>query len=67
MPEPECLARGLVFAVCATLGPIAAPMASGTDRLNWIIPVALLVPAVRFTRCYPEYVKQRAATARVGV
>ncbi|MEW2488009.1 hypothetical protein [Streptomyces sp. NPDC048411] len=42
-------------------------MTSGTGRLNWIIPVALLVLAVRFTRCYPEYVKQSAATARVGV
>ncbi|WP_327248009.1 hypothetical protein [Streptomyces sp. NBC_01320] len=42
-------------------------MTSGTDWPNGIIPVALLVLAVRLTRHYREYVKQRAAMARAGV
>ncbi|MGW7003588.1 hypothetical protein ACWGCW_12340 [Streptomyces sp. NPDC054933] len=50
---------GLVFAVTAILGLVALHVRAGTDWLNWIIPVALLVGAVRITRWYPEYVRRK--------
>ncbi|MFG2888312.1 hypothetical protein [Streptomyces sp. NPDC048248] len=41
-----------VFAVIALLGWLALRFTSGDDWLNWVIPVALIVLAVRFTRNY---------------
>lgn len=43
-----------VFVVTAILGLVAVHAKSGSDWLNWVIPVALLVLAVRFTSWYPE-------------
>ncbi|MGI5253826.1 hypothetical protein [Actinacidiphila glaucinigra] len=53
------LVWGLVFAITAVLGLIALRVAAGTDWLNWVIPVALLVLAVRFTEWYPARVHER--------
>ncbi|MDX3093426.1 hypothetical protein PV417_02410 [Streptomyces sp. ME19-03-3] len=58
------LVWGLVFAVTAVLGLVALRVAAGTDWLNWVIPVALLVLAVRFTEWYPERVRERVHRAQ---
>jgi hypothetical protein len=50
---------GLVFAITAILGLIALHVSSGTDWLNWVIPIILLVLAVRFTRWYPAYMRSQ--------
>ncbi|GAA1915423.1 hypothetical protein [Streptantibioticus ferralitis] len=50
---------GLVFAVIAILGLVALHVRTGTDWLNWIVPVALLAVAVRITRWYPQYVRRK--------
>lgn len=51
---------GGVFLVTALLGLLALHLGSGTDWLNWVIPIALLVAAFRFTRWYPAHVRARA-------
>ncbi|MFE5136222.1 hypothetical protein ACFRDV_00900 [Streptomyces fagopyri] len=51
---------GGVFLVTALLGLLALRVASGADWLNWVIPIAMLVAAVRFTKWYPERVRARA-------
>ncbi|QMU80330.1 hypothetical protein GXW83_16720 [Streptacidiphilus sp. PB12-B1b] len=51
---------GLVFAVTAILGLVALHVSSGTDWLNWVIPIILLVLAYRFTRWYPAYMRSQA-------
>ncbi|WP_369251775.1 hypothetical protein [Streptomyces sp. R41] len=43
-----------VFAATAVLGLIAVHTTGMSDWLNWIVPVALLVLAVRFTERYPD-------------
>ncbi len=52
------LAWGLVFAVSAVLGVIAQEVDDGRDWLNWIIPIALVVGAFKFTAWYPEQVRR---------
>lgn len=54
---------GAVFAVTALLGLLALHTSSGADWYNWIIPVVLLVFAVRFTERYPDHVRERARDA----
>ncbi|WNI20884.1 hypothetical protein [Streptomyces sp. ITFR-16] len=54
------LVWGVVFAITAVLGLIAVHTSSGSDWLNWIIPVVLLVLAVRFTERYPDRVRERS-------
>ncbi|GAA2365520.1 hypothetical protein Cme02nite_31400 [Catellatospora methionotrophica] len=54
------LVWGLVFAACAVLGVLAQPDHGGSPWLNWIIPIALLVGAFKFTAWYPEHVKAEA-------
>ncbi|MFH8569252.1 hypothetical protein [Streptomyces sp. NPDC017993] len=44
-----------VFAVIALLGWLALRFTSADDWLNWVIPVALIVLAVRFTRDYAAH------------
>lgn len=61
------LVWGLVFAVTALLGLIAVHTGSGSDWLNWIIPVVLLVLAVRFTEHYPDRVRERSRTEDAAV
>ncbi len=43
---------GGVFLVTALLGLLALPVESGSDWLNWVIPIALLVAAIRFTKSF---------------
>ena len=62
---------GGVFAVNALLGVIAEQTDSRTARewLNWIIPIALVVGAFKYTAWYAERARARAtarARARVG-
>jgi hypothetical protein len=57
------LVWGLVFAVSAILGVVAQEVDSGSSWLNWIIPIALVVGAFKFTAWYPEQVKARAGEA----
>lgn len=58
---------GLVFAITSVLGLVAVHDARDSDWLNWVIPIALLVIAIRVTRWYPEYVREQAQreTSRV--
>ncbi|MFD7605313.1 hypothetical protein ACFWAN_33390 [Streptomyces mirabilis] len=51
---------GEVFLVTALLGLLALHVRSGSDWLNWVIPIALLVAAIRFTKWYPAHVRARA-------
>ncbi|MFE1878452.1 DUF3159 domain-containing protein [Streptomyces diastatochromogenes] len=51
---------GAVFAVITVLGWLAIRIPSASDWLNWVLPVALLVWAVNFTRRYPESQRGRA-------
>lgn len=51
---------GGVFLVTALLGLLALHVRSGSDWLNWVIPIALLVAAIRFTKWYPAHVRARA-------
>lgn len=57
------LVWGLVFALSAMLGVIAEEMNRGSDWLNWIIPIALVVGAFRFTGWYPEQARAQAGVA----
>ncbi|MEE4496294.1 hypothetical protein [Streptomyces sp. BE230] len=58
------LVWGGVFVATALLGLLAVHTSSGSDWYNWIIPVVLLVLAVRFTERYPEQVRERSLKAR---
>ncbi|GAX58423.1 hypothetical protein SO3561_09996 [Streptomyces olivochromogenes] len=51
---------GGVFLVTALLGLLALRVKSGSDWLNWVIPIALLVAAIRFTKWYPAHVRAQA-------
>lgn len=51
---------GGVFLVTALLGLLALHVRSGSDWLNWVIPIALLVAAIRFTKWYPAHVRAQA-------
>ena len=62
---------GAVFAVNALVGLIAQQTDSATARewLNWIIPIALVVGAFKFTAWYAEQARSRArrrTAARAG-
>jgi len=54
------LVWGLVFAASAILGVIAQNVDSGQDWFNWIIPIALIVIAFKFTARYPDEARERA-------
>ncbi|MFF1659452.1 hypothetical protein [Streptomyces sp. NPDC058255] len=56
-----------VFGATAVLGLIAVHTKGMSDWLNWIIPVALLVLAVRFTERYPDHYTARQETQRAVV
>ncbi|AZS83037.1 hypothetical protein ELQ87_01055 [Streptomyces griseoviridis] len=57
-----------VFVVTAVLGLVAVHAGSGSDWLNWVIPIALLVIAVRFTERYPDrYVARQRSSQRGSV
>uniref|UniRef100_A0AAU2K1S5 Uncharacterized protein n=1 Tax=Streptomyces sp. NBC_00049 TaxID=2903617 RepID=A0AAU2K1S5_9ACTN len=54
---------GLVFVAIAVIGLVAVDAGRHADWYNWVIPVVLLVLAVRFTAWYPEHVRETARTA----
>ena len=56
-----------VFVVIAVLGVVAVQTEGSSDWLNWVIPVALLVLAVRFTERYPDQYAARHVTERAAV
>ncbi|MCX5084181.1 hypothetical protein [Streptomyces sp. NBC_00401] len=60
------LVWGGVFVATAVLGLVALHTTSGADWFNWIIPVVLLILAVRFTESYPDQVRERAKAARTA-
>lgn len=56
-----------VFVVTAVLGVLAVHTRGGSDWLNWVVPIALLVLAVRFTERYPDrYAEHRRAELSRG-
>ncbi|MER5406458.1 hypothetical protein [Streptomyces sp. NPDC002769] len=57
---------GGVFLVTALLGLLALRVRSGVDWLNWVVPIAMLVAAVRFTKWYPEHVRAQARARAQG-
>ena len=57
------LVWGLVFAVSAILGIVAQEVDSGSSWLNWIIPIALVVGAFKFTAWYAQQARDRARRA----
>lgn len=57
------LVWGLTFAACAVLGVLAQPENGGSAWLNWIIPIALVAGAFKFTAWYPEHVKAAGQAA----
>jgi len=50
---------GLVFVLVAVSGLIAVKVPSTSDWTNWVIPIALLVGAFKFTDRYPDMVVAR--------
>jgi hypothetical protein len=55
---------GLVFALIAVLGFIAAKAPSSSDWTNWVVPVVVIVGAVGMTQTYPE--RARAGARPTG-
>ncbi|MCS0634969.1 hypothetical protein NX801_04685 [Streptomyces sp. LP05-1] len=55
-----------VFLVTAVLGLIALHTTGGDDWLNWVVPVILLVLAIKFTKWYPARVRARAHATGEG-
>ncbi|MFJ7586657.1 hypothetical protein ACIQZO_04500 [Streptomyces sp. NPDC097617] len=53
----ETYAQTLASAVIAVFGLITARTGHHGDWLNWVVPIALLVLAVKFTNWYPEHVR----------
>ncbi|MFG2622450.1 hypothetical protein ACGFXC_33005 [Streptomyces sp. NPDC048507] len=51
---------GVVFVLIAIAGLIAAESGHHGDWLNWVIPVVLLVLAIRITAWYPDHVRAAA-------
>jgi uncharacterized membrane protein len=54
------LVWGGVFIVTAILGAIAVSSPGSNDWTNWILPIALIVGAFKFTERYPEKMRERA-------
>ena len=51
---------GLVFAAIGVCGYIAVKAPSTDDWTNWVVPIVLLVTAVKVTQIYPDRVRARA-------
>ncbi|MFG2814937.1 hypothetical protein [Streptomyces sp. NPDC048410] len=54
---------GVTFAIMTASTWLAIHFSHQDDWFNWVIPVALLVIAVKFTQRYPESYKARVTTA----
>ncbi len=59
----------VVFLVCGALGLIAQTVGPKglRDWLNWYIPIVLIFIAFRFTKWYPQQVREQQQTARAAV
>ncbi len=58
--------RGGVLLVTALLGLLALRVGSGADWLHWVMAIAMLVGAVRFTKGYPAHVRAQARAQARG-
>jgi hypothetical protein len=56
---------GVVFLACGVMGVIAEGTSTGTENavLNWVVPVCLIVGALKFTRYYAELAHERGLAA----
>ncbi|MGV9323090.1 hypothetical protein [Streptomyces sp. NPDC003660] len=54
---------GVTFAIMTASTWLAIHFPGQDDWFNWVIPIALLVIAVKFTQRYPESYKARVVTA----
>ncbi|MFK4110529.1 hypothetical protein [Streptomyces sp. NPDC002176] len=54
---------GVTFAIMTASTWLAIHFPDQDDWFNWVIPIALLVIAVKFTQRYPESYKARVVTA----
>jgi uncharacterized membrane protein len=54
------LVWGVVFVATAILGAIAASSPKTSDWTNWILPIALIVGAFKFTQRYPDIAREQA-------
>ncbi|MFF0381637.1 hypothetical protein ACWEIK_16885 [Streptomyces sp. NPDC004673] len=54
---------GVTFAIMTASTWLAIHFPAQDDWFNWVIPIALLVIAVKFTQRYPESYKARVVTA----
>jgi hypothetical protein len=53
---------GLVFALIAVLGFVAAGAPSTGHWTNWVIPVVVIAGAIGMTNTYPDRVQARLRT-----
>jgi uncharacterized membrane protein len=60
------LVWGGVFAATAILGVIAIEEPSTSDWTSWVIPIVLIVAALKFTGWYPEQVRARARSGAIA-
>ncbi|MCW2686766.1 MAG: hypothetical protein JWR37_1656 [Mycobacterium sp.] len=57
---------GLVFALTAVLGFLAAKAPSTGDWTDWVIPVVVSVGAVGMTQIYPDRARSRSRARPTG-
>lgn len=57
---------GSVFAITAILSLVAVHDGRDAVWLDWVVPIVLLVIAVRVTRWYPAHVRQRQQEVTTG-
>ncbi|MBJ7906318.1 hypothetical protein ABZW47_29910 [Streptomyces sp. NPDC004549] len=57
---------GLAFVLMTLFTWLAIHFPAQDDWFNWVVPIALLVGAVRFTQWYPERYKARAVPAEAA-
>jgi hypothetical protein len=55
---------GVVFLVIAVLTWLAIRLPGASDWFNWVIPILLLVGAIKFTQHYPEWYRDKALSSR---
>jgi len=59
------LTWGLVLAVIAVSGLVAATLPSTSDWTNWVLPILLLAATIKFTATYPHMSHERPLSARL--
>lgn len=51
---------GIVFLVIAVLTWLAIRLPGSSDWFNWVLPILLLVGAIKFTQRYPDWYRDKA-------